>query len=177
MDIKIQLDKGSVSGMLDSVLERLRDFSSGWKLISPVIHGIVRENFLTGGRPKWVPRKQTHGKNDAKPLLVGGNLMAMATNPTLSSRPLSAQWIAHVGEKGVVHQFGSNANVRVRSSERIVKEAFGRIVTNPSKHTVKAHTRNLNIPARPYFCIPEGYGLEYQIRDAILRYIMGRDSV
>lgn len=53
-------------------------------------------------------------------------------------------------EYGRVHEFGFRGTVSVREHLRMVKQAFGVRVKRPQKHTVRAHTRRVDLPERSF---------------------------
>lgn len=50
---------------------------------------------------------------------------------------------------GRVHELGFKGPVRVGAHERTIRQAFGRPIA-PTRISVGAHTRNVDIPARPF---------------------------
>jgi phage gpG-like protein len=48
-----------------------------------------------------------------------------------------------------VHEDGFSGTVAVREHTRTITQAFGRDIA-PNQATVKAHSKNMNIPSRPY---------------------------
>ncbi len=51
---------------------------------------------------------------------------------------------------GAPHQFGLDKNLAVPSHRRLVKKAFGHALKFPVWASVRAHTFNPHLPARPY---------------------------
>lgn len=70
-----------------------------------------------------------------------------------------------------VHELGFSGNENVKTHQRVVKKAFGRSIS-PVSSTVRAHTRRVNILARPF--------LSPAVQDALpnfeetIRRIMGK---
>jgi phage gpG-like protein len=65
-----------------------------------------------------------------------------------------AQTVIEVGSFGVpyaaIHEFGFSGAVGIRAHARTVNTIFGRQLSSPVVQNVRAHSRNVRIPARPY---------------------------
>jgi phage gpG-like protein len=53
------------------------------------------------------------------------------------------------------HQFGVNKSVGIASHARTINEAFGIPLPSPRVVNVRAHNRNMRIPARPFLGVDE----------------------
>jgi len=156
MALEINIDLKGMGGFrryLDGVAERMVDLRPAWRQIDPVIKEIVRENFRLGGRPRWKPRKGEK-KYGGVLLRRDGRLYLAAIHPTLLSKQTEADWVAHVGEEGVAHHYGSQKAVMVSAHDRNIKVAFGKALSAQKSIQIKSHMMQMNLPARPFFCIP-----------------------
>lgn len=128
--LHITAKDAGIGRTLQEMLGRAKDL----RLVAPRFRSALREtvraNFAAGGRPtKWAPsKKETLGD-----LLKGsGRMMNAALNPFMAVSPCRVLFSANVGKVGVIHQVGFQGMVRRGG---------------------KPH--RMNIPARPYFIIPE----------------------
>jgi phage gpG-like protein len=62
--------------------------------------------------------------------------------------------IVEAGSYGVpyaaIHEFGFAGSAQVRAHERVVTRVFGKVLAAPVTQSVSAHTRKMNVPARPF---------------------------
>lgn len=72
---------------------------------------------------------------------------------TSSGRVTTDGYAVTVGTNVVyasVHEFGFTGNVVVPAHLRLVRKAWGRPVTNPTQHMVRAHTMRMRLPERSF---------------------------
>ena len=80
-----------------------------------------------------------------------GDLRRSFALPRFESR--GAEIRAYVGTNvkyARLHEYGFNGAVAVKSHQRMMTKAFGRIVKNPRLITVRAHSMKMNVRARPF---------------------------
>jgi phage gpG-like protein len=77
-----------------------------------------------------------------------------------------------------LHQFGSSDSVSVPSHTRVINQAFGKPIS-PKTVNVKAHTKNQNVPARPFLGIskPQINMITKVIEDQIKKQTNGAVNV
>lgn len=119
----------------------------------------IRQNFKSGGRPKWAPRKE----NNPWPLLVKhGEMFASAIRPVNMSSFVyqhKVMWIADVGIVGAVHQYGWRGTQKVERRSKLSRKGANR-----------KFERNMNIPARPFFSLPPGGSVEREFLRQWIEY-------
>ena len=133
---------------VQELTERLMRTQTRWRTMSEpfkraiiVVHASVKQNFSSGGRPGWPALKKRQGE----PLRDTGRLMASVTTRAGVVRETHTA-TSHVLEIGTnvkyanAHQFGVNKSVNVRAHARKGKP-------------VRAHSRRMNIPARPFLVL------------------------
>lgn len=164
--IKIEL-KG-----LDETKRILRELAAKGKKLKPLMVKIaghmkdaVAENFENEGRPKWKPwsskyaawrRKRTSGKPGGP-----GKILQLSRQLLSSIQSKAADTSAAVGTNkkyAAVHQFGIDRAVRVGQHTR--RNKHGNIYQKGKKIAsgvsyVKAHSRRMKIPARPFLGITD----------------------
>lgn len=157
-DIRRAMEKLADSSLRDELLE-----SIGAVAESQTRRRISDEKESPGGIAwqKWSAgyAKTRHGNQS---LLQGnGDLLDSVTYVVERDK-------VHVGtplEYGRVHQEGFAGNVSVSAHQRLIKQAFGRVLKHPVWQTVKAHSRMMNIPQR------EWLGLSSSNSDELLHVI------
>jgi phage gpG-like protein len=171
--ITLDVDTKRCRKKLEIILGSLEDMTPVWFNVYRVIQGVVEKNFMAGGRPKWEPRKQDKGDYNG-PLLRSKDLYRAATNPFLDAHPDRGIYSARVGIKGRVHHYGFQGTVTVPEHNRTIYEAFGLKLAQSKTFKVEGHEMKMNIPARPFFGIPSGYGDENRIKAAIWNWVFNR---
>lgn len=140
---------------LMNVWQRLDNPLPAMKAIGQLIRTSVIRNFEQGGRPtRWAPVKSRSGGKVLMRRGFGGGLAG-------SISPSATRSEARVGTNKVyaaVHQFGIDDTVQVPAHRRKVKS---RDLRSKRKKTafgvafVRAHSRKMLIPARPYLMIQD----------------------
>jgi len=163
-----------LSGDLQGISDRARDFSKPMKFAAQVIVDSIAENFQAGGRPDpWqelsdatllakVPK--------TKILIDSGDLFDSIrgdSGPDFASASTDRSYarIQHLG--GEIDKM-----VDVPAHERMISQAFGKPI-DPRTVKVRAHQRHMQveIPARP-FMVVQDEDLEV-ITEALMEYLMG----
>ncbi len=146
-------DKIVISVSSDKILKVLSKLVSAGKDLSPAMTGIgrlmktkIQLGFKAGKDPygnSWEPLKSREGqilvdtgrlrgsigyKSDSDSVVVGTNV-----------------------EYASAHQFGVNKTIQVSSHIRHISQAFGRKITGGVSVNVRGHSRQVNMPARPFF--------------------------
>ncbi|MHC1728575.1 MAG: hypothetical protein AB9866_21665 [Syntrophobacteraceae bacterium] len=170
--ISLAIDAERTLEYFERMRERLRQLRPAFLALDPIIRNIVRANFAAGGRPRWKPRKGER-KYGGMLMRKSGHLYNAALNPALETSPDRAHWTAAVGEAGVAQQHGSQKLVVLKKHTRTISEAFGKALSKgKTSFDVKSHTVRMDLPARPFFTIPVGYGEPERIRSSMVQYIM-----
>ena len=139
---------------------RWRTMSVPFRRATIIVFASVKQNFSAGGRPGWAALK----KREGQPLRDTGRLMASVTSNAGVARETHTA-TSHVLEIGTnvkyanAHQFGFSGTVNVRAHSRKGKP-------------VRAHSRRMNIPARPFLVLQAQDKTE--IIEAIREYLTQR---
>lgn len=139
------------------VLEALQQLAGLGADLGPTMAGIARilesrvgMGFRQGRSPygeAWAPINYRQGQ----PLRDTGQLQRSITS---AHGPDFAQ-VGTNTEYAPVHQFGLAQTVMVPAHEKTITQAFGKKIP-PTTVKVKAHTRQANVAARPFFPIRGG---------------------
>lgn len=129
-----------------------RDATPIMQSIGTVLLNVVRGMFYSHGasyRPvPWAP------KADGSPstLKKTGRLSASFT----LSYDAHKATVTTDAPYAAVHQFGFSGTQHVPEHQRRVTSAFGRDIDPPAVWDIRAHDRNVSIPARPFFPVRNG---------------------
>ncbi len=101
-----------------------------------LIVGRIKERFGRPGELGWVTRRLSRS--------IGGEVEAQPDRIRLI-----------VGSRGDVpyariHEYGFKGPEAVQSHQRTIRQVFGRRLRSPMTIAVRAFTRQMNMPARPY---------------------------
>jgi phage gpG-like protein len=173
--IELDIDTKRCFERLAPILVSLVDMGPAWFNVYRVIQKVVEQNFMAGGRPKWEPRKKDTGEYNG-PLRRSKDLYRAATNPVLDAKSDRGIYSARVGIKGRVHHYGFQGTVTVQEHNRTIYEAFGLKLAQSKTFKVEGFEMKMNIPARPFFGIPSGYGDENRIKSAIWNWVFRSES-
>ncbi len=131
---------GKLSG--DDLVPFLGDV--GRRLISDFRMGFKSATAPDGS--KWKPLKYREGQ----PLRDTGRLQSSITKRL--DRTSKTLEIGTNVDYATTHQFGLG-KVRIPQHTKLINHVFGKPLDAPKKVKVKAHTKNANIPARPFLGI------------------------
>ena len=158
---KIEIDDQAVQTMLKDLSRKAEDLSPLMRQTAGIMHDAVEQNFDQEGRPKWkglsqstINRREKKGHWPGKILQVKGQLAA-------SINEQHSKDFALVGTNkkyARAHQEGFSDTVSVsgftrRQKSRDVRE--GRKTVAKGIAFVKAHSRQMNIPARPFLNVTD----------------------
>lgn len=151
--------------------------TSGLRIKSfPEFSGIVAPSIIEGvKRVLYTAEKESKTKYfTGRPHLnvVTGRLKQSITHRvSRSGKKIIGRFGTNV-EYGPVHEYGFHGPVPVRAHIRTITQAFGRKI-KPTPVSVRAHTRQANIPARP-FVGPPFEKAARNLRGEIIRAIKKR---
>lgn len=154
--IKITVDDRDVQKMLKDLAGRVQNRQPLMKKIAGIMYDAVEENFRHEGRPRWKPSKRAN--------MQGGQTLQDTGSLAASISKKHDNNSAQVGTNKVyaaVHQFGFKGRVNIPSHTRRVKKGVA---------AVKAHSRRMNIHARPFLKLTDGDLNE--IKKTIMKYFM-----
>jgi len=123
--------------------------------------------FMTGTDPYGAPWKKPKHRS-GQPLRDTGNLR---NNFNTRADENTAQVGTNV-KYAPIHQFGFKGPETVKAHIRMITQAFGHPVSPPKPVHVKAHTRFMDMPARPFLPEP-AKGLPNAWRQDFLTVIEG----
>lgn len=144
--LSLTLDKDGALAALGAVRDRLVNRKPALRAIARAGVASTRRRFQYSRAPDgstWKKGRKTSGKT----LILSALLLR-----SISDRPPtddSVEWGSNRAYAGV-HQDGFDGTVQVRSHERTVRKIFGLALKAPKVQTVRAHSRKMNMPARPY---------------------------
>lgn len=154
MNINVKIEDGEVRALLGRIKERAKSMTPAMKIIGEVVAQSVRKNFDEGGRPAW-PLSGRVKKHGGKTLIkrgqAGGLLGSIHWKAYADRAEVSASKVY-----AAVHQFGFSGTVNIPSHSRKVKTrdiGKGKKQTLSGVGFVKAHSRKMNIPARPFLMV------------------------
>lgn len=158
---------------LHQLSTQVQNLSVPFKRATVIIFASVKQNFAAGGRPTaWPPITYRQGET----LRDTGRLMASITSGAADGSILTEE---HTGGKHIltigtavkavgtnvtyanVHQFGFNGPQQVKAHGRVQRMAFGRAMS-PRRVEVRAHTRQMKIPPRPFLLLQEADAADLQ---------------
>lgn len=110
--IEIKIDDKDVKGLLNELLNRVKDLSPVMRNIAGIMHNAVEENLKQEGRPKWKPlssktikAREKKGYWPGKILQMRGELASSITSKYDSSSAMVGTNKVYAG----IHQFGGKA--------------------------------------------------------------------
>ena len=156
--IRVRIDDALTQEHLKRVAEAIEDRRSLMREEARIMHGEIEANFRAGGRPTRWEVSEGAKKRGGKTLIKSGQLVGSVSEESDNSS-------AHVGTNkayGPAQHFGFFGEVSVRAHMRRVKSRdvyTGKKKTTSGAEAVRAHTRKMYLPARPFMVIPES-GIE-----------------
>lgn len=157
-DIRLAMEKLADSSLRDELLD-----SIGAVVESQTRRRITDEKQSPGGT-SWAAWSDSYAKtrHGNQSLLQGnGDLLDSVTFITERDQVRVGTPLGHGG----VHQNGFNGSVSISAHNRLIKQAFGKVLKHPVWQTVGAHSRMMNIPQR------EWLGLSSSNSDELLHVI------
>lgn len=160
MEIQITIEDGQVRAELGRLAGRLRNLTPAMRGIGEIVRTSVERNFAEVGRPnKWEKSKRVKEKG-GQTLSDTGRLRRSFTVRGYKDR-------AEVGTNvryAAIHQLGFDGNINIGAHTRKVKsrDVFGKIdIAGVLKRRkvakgigfVRAHTRHMTMPARPFLMV------------------------
>lgn len=157
---KLQGRMGNLQPLFDGI---------GQAVVSETLERFGKEEAPDGS--KW--QKSERAKRDGRLTLTGrpGGHLRSSINP--HARPDGVV----VGTNMIyaaIHQFGFNGTQSVPAHERRILQAFGKPLDKPRTVQVKAHSRRMNLVARPFLGI--GANEQAAIEDEIMTHLEGIGS-
>lgn len=158
MRIEIDVDNKEVSALFKQISSRVADLTPLMNISGEIIRSSVIENFRVGGRPeKWKPSKRAI-LQDGQTLVDKGILRNSINYQAGRNRVEVGTNVVYAA----IHQFGLQQSVNVKQHKRKNKKG--------GASTVKAHSRKINMPKRPFLLVQDE-DLE-EIREAALEYLI-----
>lgn len=152
--IEIKIDTGSVEKLFKQLSARTSNTRPAMLEIAQTLQESVEKNFEVGGRPKWQPLSQARINQRSKKHSRGPGKPTKATWPGQILRDLglledsiSSRATNDTAIVGAFTDYALAMQLGVSGSQSIPTHK------NAGGSTVKAHTRQMNIPARPFLVI------------------------
>jgi len=141
---KLQIDTAATEAYLAGVRARAGDLRPALRAIGRAGVNQTRRRFQAGRGPDGAAWKKSN-KPTGQTLIDKGLLLR-----SISDRPPEANAVEWGSNRSYarVHQLGFNGPVQVPTHVRRFTHIFGRPANGVA--TVKAHTRRMKMPARPY---------------------------
>jgi phage gpG-like protein len=162
--IPITINTTAVRAALDRIEALARDTTPVTRAMGTTLKSITEGTFNSAGasfRPiRWASKRSGKASNLQKSTTLAKSFQLSVTpnTATVSATPVYA----------AIHQFGFHGPQPVREHTRKVTQVFGRKLNYPIMSTVRAHSRTMNMPARPFFPItPSG-----ELTDAASKLIL-----
>lgn len=147
---------------LRKLFEKVRDFGADptelLDIWGALLEASVRRRFDTGQGPGGVPWpiSQRVARHGGKTLVDKGNLeSSIRYDVRPGELEVGVDGVGASSKFAYVHQFGFEGAVQIAAHTRTVSEAFGIPLPGPVTQNVKAHSRNMKIPARPMLGIDD----------------------
>ncbi len=151
--VEIKVELGNAQALFRALAEKTENTRPAMVAIAETMLESVHENFEVGGRPAWRPLSEERIEQRSKTRVVNG----VKYKKSWPGRIL-IEFGTQGGLLGTISRRATNDSAIVGSnSEYAAKHQFGFSETeNVSGYTrvdgrqVKAHTRSVNFPARPF---------------------------
>jgi len=154
-------DDKDLQELLKAVKDRIGNLQPAFEVIGQVIHTSIRRNFEEGGRPKaWQDLADSTKKQRAKKnkwpgqiLVMSGEKDGLLSSISYDAMPEKLVLVANKPYAAIQH-FGFDGQMSIKAHRRKVKT---RNITDVASGVafVKAHSRDVKIPARPYMMIQD----------------------
>lgn len=148
MDIRFTFEDTVLPDALGRLEAAMQDFTPVMADIASMMEQEIRHRFETATAPDgsaWKP-SQRAARDGGKTLI----------DKTVLLSSISAAWDATSAtagtnvEYGAYHQLGVQKMVPVKAHSRTVTSLFGRVLASAVQQDVKAHSRQMNMPAREF---------------------------
>lgn len=162
VDLTLELDE--VAGGLDGMAGRIAERRPALRAIGQGGVSQTRRRFQLGRAPDGTPWKK--GRKKTGQTLIKDAFLVRS----IAAQPPSETGVSWGSNRvyAAIHQMGFSGPVQVGAHSRVVRQIFGR-PTTPRRQDVKAHTRQMNMPARPYLGISAQDGVD--LSTILLNYI------
>lgn len=125
-------------------------------------------NFKGGGRPKKWARSQRAIKQGGVTLSDTGRLKSSIRHKMIS-RGIAIGTNVKYAE---IHQKGFKGNIAVSSHNRTIKKAFGKPLKSPVTFAVRAHSKRVTLPKRPFLLVQKKD--KTSIKNLIRKWLRGK---
>lgn len=144
--LTFRLDYSPWTQGLATSAERARNLPPVLRLISRAGVASTRRRFQTGRDP--MGRAWKKGRKASGQTLIDSALLLRS----VSDRPPEANAVEWGSNRSYarIHQDGFDGQQEVSAHTRVVKKLFGRPLASPVEQSVRAHSRRMVMPARPY---------------------------
>lgn len=145
----------TITAKAAEVLQKLRSFPA--KMAQSVARAIDRRNELTVGQIQATKLSQ----RGPTTLGVVTNRLRSSVRPALAQVASDTRIVSAIGSNvkyAGAHEYGFTGSVPVKAHSRTVTQWFGMELVEPHSMNVKAHSRQVKIPARA----PIGTGITEQ---------------
>lgn len=155
-----------VQATMRGIGKRAKDLTAPLNVIGERMLMSTEQNFREGGRPKkWEPSQRVK-KSGGKTLVISGRLKNSVAKKVDSKSLRIGTNLGYAAP----NQFGATGTAAVRAHKRKIQTAFGKKIA-PTEVEVRAHTRKMNLPARPFIVLQKS---DEAYRDRILlKYLLG----
>jgi phage virion morphogenesis protein len=170
--VSITIDTVNLRASLHKLQDRMGNLQPLFDGIGQAVVSETLERFRKEEAPdgsKWHP-SQRAANTGGKTLTHRGHLRDSITYRAQAEG-------VEVGTNRVyaaIHQFGFNGTQSVPAHERRILQAFGKPLDKPRTVQVKAHSRRMNLVARPFLGI--GANEQAAIEDQIMTHLEGIGS-
>jgi phage gpG-like protein len=157
----VQIEIKNLAGaraLFSKVRELGEDPQELLEIAGGILEASTRRRFDEGEGPggiPWPPSKRAI-RQSGKTLVDTGLLLGSIRYEVRPGQlEIGVDGLSESAKNAKSHQFGVNALVGISAHSRTINEAFGIPLPAPRVVNVKAHNRNMKIPARPFLGVDE----------------------
>lgn len=177
--ISIKINTDALEHTVETLQHRFSHMRPVMAGISLLMLEVVEDAFANERNPvtgtQWQPLKPTTQQQRARRGHTG-KILQVTGSLAASIQAESGDDYALVGTNksyAVVHQFGFSGTQSVSTHSRQVSKVFGKRLPHAVHQAVKAHSRQQNIPARPFLGMSQSD--EQRIKDKVQEYLLHGD--
>jgi len=158
MEMTFEITEDTLTSGIQRALEAAVDFTPAMKSIAALMESGTRDRFDNAKSPKgesWAETLRSQ-KAGGRILVDSGALLQSISSAFDDNSAIAGTNLYYAA----LHQNGFSGKATVKSHERTIKKAFGKRLKTPVKSTVSAHSRTMNIVARPFLGFSKDEGEE-----------------
>jgi phage gpG-like protein len=163
--LKLTLTTQAWRAGVAGVRQRLANLPPALRSIARAGVASTRRRFQAGRGPDGIPWKKSRKKSGQTMILSGLLLRSVSDRPPEAN---AVEWGSNRAY-AALRQFGFKGEVQVSAFTRVVRKIFGRPTKAPVVQNVRAHSRSVDEPARPYLGVSIEDGSTFG--NILLRYV------